>query len=77
MQGEIDASAPFGLGVFFHHNNRIFSMKLTPPQRLAFRSLWFSAKERAYDLWSMTLPIFLVMGVLVLSARFWCWLVGW
>lgn len=52
-------------------------MKLTPPQRLAFRSAWFSAKERAYDLWSLTLPIFLVMGVLVLSARFWCWLVGW
>lgn len=50
-------------------------MKLTPSQRLAFRSAWFSAKERAYDLWSMTLPIFLVMGVLVISARFWVWLV--
>lgn len=46
-------------------------------RRLALRSVWFSAKERAYDLWSLTLPIFLVMGVLVLSARFWCWLVGW
>jgi hypothetical protein len=51
--------------------------ELTPPQRLALRSAWFSAKERAYDLWSLTLPIFLVMGVLVLSARFWCWVVGW
>lgn len=50
-------------------------MKLNPEQRLAFRSLWFAMKERAYDLWSLVLPIFLVMGVLVCSARFWVWLV--
>ena len=56
---------------------KAISMKLTPPQRLAFRSLWFSAKERAYDLWSLVLPIFLVIGVIVLSARFWTWAVGW
>lgn len=49
-------------------------MKLSPSQRLAWRSLWFSAKERAYDLWSLVFPIFVTTGVIVGSVRVWVWL---
>lgn len=44
---------------------------LSPSQRLAFRAAWFNAKERAYDLWQLVFPIFLVVGCIAGAARFW------
>jgi hypothetical protein len=44
--------------------------------RLALNAWRFGLVERAYDLWNIALPIFLVSGLLAVSARFWLWAVG-
>lgn len=39
--------------------------------------IWFNLKERCFDVYTLAFPVFLIMGVVVLSARFWSWVVGW
>jgi hypothetical protein len=36
----------------------------------------FEARERLVDLLLFSIPVFLVVGVVALSARFWLWIVG-
>lgn len=41
--------------------------------KLGLRVMWFGLKERAYDALNVTLPIFIVTGILVACVRFWMW----
>lgn len=42
--------------------------------RIGFRSMRFHAIERFHDLLNVSLLIFIVMGLLVATAKFWTWL---
>lgn len=42
--------------------------------RIGLRSMRFHAVERFHDLLNVSLPIFIVMGLLVATAKFWLWL---
>lgn len=44
--------------------------------RVQLNAWRFGAIERVYDLWNIAVPIFLVMGLLAICARFWLWAVG-
>lgn len=39
----------------------------------AFR---FEMRERAFDLANISLPVFLMVGILAVSVKFWSWLLG-
>ena len=38
--------------------------------------LRYQIKERAFDLWNITLPIFLTVGLIMGSVRAWAFLLG-
>lgn len=44
--------------------------------RIGLRTMRYNVTERFYDLVNITVPIFLVMGILVACFRFWTWLFG-
>lgn len=44
--------------------------------RVRLRALWLETRERAFDLLVVSLPVFIMAGVIVLSIRFWLWVVG-
>lgn len=44
--------------------------------KLGLRSMKFTIKERWYDLVNITLPVFIMTGLLVVCVKFWIWALG-
>jgi len=44
--------------------------------KVHLNAIRFSAKERAFDLANIFLPIFITVGIIAASVKFWSWLLG-
>ena len=44
--------------------------------KIHLNAIRFSVKERAFDLANISVPIFLTVGIIAMSVKFWSWLLG-
>lgn len=49
-------------------------MTRTEKLRIHYRAIKFSIIERAHDLLNISLPIFITVGIIAVSVKFWSWL---